>query len=250
MDKKNDEEQKIVNDKGTNPETKISTMNEKKHINFQNNNILINIENLSFINPGKEKIKTVNNNNASNNQNNEDEKKKTKNNVSSGILEEKLETIFLEREKAKLKYNKQVLPETLKYFSSDEESNFSIDNKNKNNEKKTSDNNVNKANDDEKEVCPKKDNKEISEIKSFTRKRFNKNKNKEEKQDKNMYQILLSKKIKNFITDIDDEENNKNENNHDEDEEKKNEIEKQIENNPKENIINDKAEKKKFKSNN
>ena len=238
MDKKSNEEQNIANDKGAIPKTKISTMNEKNKINFQNNNILINIENLSLINPGKEKIKIE----KSNNKINENEKNKNKNNATSGILEEKLETIFLEREKAKLKYNKQVLPETLKYFSSDEESNFSIDNKNKNNEKKTSDNNVNKAKDDEKEVCPKKDNKEISEIKSFTRKRYNKNNNNEEKQDKNMYQILLSKKIKNFIADIDDEDNNKNEINPDKDEEKKNEIEKQIETKTKENAMNDKAE--------
>ena len=238
MDKKSNEEQNIANDKGAIPKTKISTMNEKNKINFQNNNILINIENLSLINPGKEKIKIE----KSNNKINENEKNKNKNNATSGILEEKLETIFLEREKAKLKYNKQVLPETLKYFSSDEESNFSIDNKNKNNEKKTSDNNVNKAKDDEKEVCPKKDNKEISEIKSFTRKRYNKNNNNEEKQDKNMYQILLSKKIKNFIADIDDEDNNKNEINLDKDEEKKNEIEKQIETKTKENAMNDKAE--------
>ena len=238
MDKKSNEEQNIANDKGAIPKTKISTMNEKNKINFQNNNILINIENLSLINPGKEKIKIE----KSNNKINENEKNKNKNNATSGILEEKLETIFLEREKAKLKYNKQVLPETLKYFSSDEESNFSIDNKNKNNEKKTSDNNVNKAKDDEKEVCPKKDNKEISEIKSFTRKRYNKNNNNEEKQDKNMYQILLSKKIKNFIADIDDEDNNKNEINPDKDEEKKNEIEKQIEIKTKENVMNNKAE--------
>ena len=238
MDKKSNEEQNIANDKGAIPKTKISTMNEKNKINFQNNNILINIENLSLINPGKEKIKIE----KSNNKINENEKNKNKNNATSGILEEKLETIFLEREKAKLKYNKQVLPETLKYFSSDEESNFSIDNKNKNNEKKTSDNNVNKAKDEEKEVCPKKDNKEISEIKSFTRKRNNKNNNIEEKQDKNMYQILLSKKIKNFIADIDDEDNNKNEINPDKDEEKKNEIEKQIETKTKENAMNDKAE--------
>ena len=238
MDKKSNEEQNIANDKGAIPKTKISTMNEKNKINFQNNNILINIENLSLINPGKEKIKIE----KSNNKINENEKNKNKNNATSGILEEKLETIFLEREKAKLKYNKQVLPETLKYFSSDEESNFSIDNKNKNNEKKTSDNNVNKAKDDEKEVCPKKDNKEISEIKSFTRKRYNKNNNNEEKQDKNMYQILLSKKIKNFIADIDDEDNNKNEINPDKDEEKKNEIEKQIGTKTKENAMNDKAE--------
>ena len=238
MDKKSNEEQNIANDKGAIPKTKISTMNEKNKINFQNNNILINIENLSLINPGKEKIKIE----KSNNKINENEKNKNKNNATSGILEEKLETIFLEREKAKLKYNKQVLPETLKYFSSDEESNFSIDNKNKNNEKKTSDNNANKANDDEKEVCPKKDNKEISEIKSFTRKRYNKNNNNEEKQDKNMYQILLSKKIKNFITDTDDEDNNKNEINPDKNEEKKNEIEKQIETKTKENAMNDKAE--------
>ena len=244
MEKKNDEEQSIMNNKEALPETKISTMNEKNQINFQNNNILINIENLSLINPGKEKIKIVNNNNASNNKNNDNEKNKNKNNASSGILEEKLETIFLEREKAKLKYNKQVLPETLKYSSSsDEEPNFSIDNKNKKNEKKTSDNNVNKPKVDEEKDIPKKDNKEISEIKSFTRKRYNKNNNIEEKKDKNMYQILLSKKVKNFIADIDDEENNKNENNLDKDEEKKREIEKQIDINTRENIINDKAEK-------
>ena len=245
MDIKNTEEQKNENEKAIS-ETKILTMNEKNQINFQNNNILINIENLSLIHPSSEKIKIVNNSNKANNtNNNEDEKNKNKNNASSGVLEEKLETIFLEREKAKLKYNKQVLPETLKYFSSsDEESNFSLDNKNKKNEKKISDNNSNKAKDDEKKDSPKKDNKEINEIKSFTRKRYNnKTNNIEEKQDKNMYQILLSKKIKNFISDIDDEENNKNEINHDKNEEKKTEIEKKIETENKENIMNEKAEK-------
>ena len=249
MDKKNNEEKNIMNDKGAIPETKVSTMNEKNQINFQNNNILINIENLSLINPGKEKIKIVNSTNANNNNNKEDEKNKNKNNASSGILEEKLETIFLEREKAKLKYNKQVLPDTLKYFSSsDEESNFSIDNKNKKNEKKVSDNNANKTKDDKKKDSPKKDNKEINEIKSFTRKRFNKANNIEEKQDKNMYQILLSKKIKNFMVDIDDEDNNKNESNHGKDEEKKNDIEKKVEIKTKENIMNDKAEKQNLNS--
>ena len=57
-----------------------------------------------------------------------------------------------------------------------------------------------------------------------------------------MYQILLSKKIKNFITDTDDEDNNKNEINPDKNEEKKNEIEKQIGTKTKENAMNDKAE--------
>ena len=231
MDKKNNAEQKVINNSETIPETKISTVNEKNQINFQNNNILINIENLSLINPGKEKIKIINNNNTSNN-NNEDEKNKNKSNISSGILEEKLETIFLEKEKAKLKYNKQELPETLKYCSSsDEEPNMSTDSKNKKIGKKESDNNEKKSKEDKKNDSPKKDNKEINEIKSFTRKRYNKNNNDEEKQDKNMYQMLLSKKIKNFIEDIDDEENNK-------DEEKKNEIEK----NESKNIENNKAE--------
>ena len=88
MDKKSNEEQNIANDKGAIPKTKISTMNEKNKINFQNNNILINIENLSLINPGKEKIKIE----KSNNKINENEKNKNKNNATSGILEEKLET--------------------------------------------------------------------------------------------------------------------------------------------------------------
>ena len=49
--------------------------------------------------------------------------------IKSAKLQEKLKNLFLEREKAKLKYNKQTLPEKLKYNSDDEESNYSSNRK-------------------------------------------------------------------------------------------------------------------------
>ena len=93
---------------------------QQKGINFQNDNININLENSSQNNSSKDIIKIVNNNN-------EEKKENYNNNLSktaSSVLQEKLKNIFLEREKAKLKYNKQSIPEQLKYNSDDEDSNI------------------------------------------------------------------------------------------------------------------------------
>ena len=212
---------------------------------FENDKLKENCpQNFSY----KEKIKIVNNN-----LNKNDIKQNQKvNKATSSIIQEKLKNIFLEREKAKLKYNKQSIPEQLKYTSSEDEDSYSkeiinIDKKNTNNENGNNNtlvknniinekkeeikevkkneakldeenkkieqikaNNENKIEDESKEKIENKkeinntniDNNKINDEKPFTRR------NKEEPKEKNSYQFLLSKKIKNFL-DSDDEEENK-----------------------------------------
>ena len=80
--------------------------------------------------------------------NKEGNTQKNQNSIKSNKLQEKLKKIFLEREKAKYKYNKQLIPEQLKYNSDDEESNLGDkkDNNNKNIQIKTNDNIFNNKN--------------------------------------------------------------------------------------------------------
>ena len=80
--------------------------------------------------------------------NKEGNTQKNQNSIKSNKLQEKLKKIFLEREKAKYKYNKQLIPEQLKYHSDDEESNLGDkkDNNEKNIQIKTNDNIFNNKN--------------------------------------------------------------------------------------------------------
>ena len=133
-----------TNDKNQNKS--IDNIPEQKEINFQNDNINITIESLSQNNSSTEKIRKLNNNN-NNEQNNNNNNNKISNKPTTISLQEKLKNIFLEREKAKLKYNKQLIPEQLKYNSDDEESNLSKD-INVNNDK-----NINKLN-NENDIIP------------------------------------------------------------------------------------------------
>ena len=169
-------------------------INNNKEKNFIKDNININKENNSKNNSTKEKAKM--------------------------LLQEKLKNIFLEREKAKLKYNKQLIPEQLKYTSDDEDSNFSkeleiknydvpVVNNVNNNEKKIEEKKENKNKNEEKN---KNNEKKVDEVKPFKRKN-NYNKKEEENKDKNLYQMLLSKKMKNIIDSDDEDENNNNDEN-------------------------------------
>ena len=111
---KNNKEQSLeenninINDKS---QDKINNNQlQQKEINFRNDNRNINTEIFTQNNSSKEKIKITNNSN---------------NKSPSLSIKEKLENIFLEREKTKLKYNKQAIPEQLKYNSDDDEDNLS-----------------------------------------------------------------------------------------------------------------------------
>ena len=80
----------------------------------------------------------------------EGEEKQKEISMKSIKLQEKLKKIFLDREKAKYKYNKQLIPEQLKYNSDEDESTFSVKNQDANNkngilnsEPKHNDNNIN-----------------------------------------------------------------------------------------------------------
>ena len=270
-----------------NDEKTINATNEQKELNFQNDNININlnIENSTHNNSSKETITIVNNNNNKIKDDNQNINQNI-NKTPSILLQEKLKNIFLEREKAKLKYNKQSIPDQLKYTSDDEDSNFSkellqsdIKNKNKDNidynkniniinsynaEIKEKEKNekfvdlnknentineekeINKKEEKEKEInindknekntktninndemnnnnIISDNNKGLKESKSFKR-RNNYIKTEEDNKEKNLYQLLLSKKMKNMVDSDDEEENGKNSN-------KNNEIKKN-DNNP------------------
>ena len=73
---------------------------------------------------------------------------KKQNSVKSNKLQEKLKKLILEREEAKYKYNKQLIPEQLKYNSEDDESNLSDKNdiSSKNLQAKTTNNFFNNQN--------------------------------------------------------------------------------------------------------
>ena len=128
MDNKNNknEEKEIQNHHEQLPETKNLNINEKntdkssdntsqqKEVIIPSDKLDITLESSFQNNSTREKIKIVSSNNEQNSQ-------------QISCLQEKLKNIFLEREKAKFKYNKQNIPEQLKYNSDDEESNFSKD---------------------------------------------------------------------------------------------------------------------------
>ena len=71
-----------------------------------------------------------NNNNEKINNGQSEREIKNENMIKGAKIEEKLKNLFLEREKAKYKYNKQTIPDQLKYNSEDEESNYSLRNQN------------------------------------------------------------------------------------------------------------------------
>ena len=275
MDKNVDDELSYQNTSNKKQEKIISTSNpnnahnitdnspEQNDINIQNLNNINNPENISNSSPNScpGKVITINshtkNNNDNNNKSNkETAKNKILNNPNSKLLQEKLKNIFLEREKAKFKYNKQLIPEQLKYNSDDEESNYSkeikkndlndkinkieikqnsnekhhfnLDKKIKNEkeEKEEKEGNEiinNSRNEKEKNLnsekirSNKKDNKELKEIKSFTKNRYNNSnkninneKDEEEENDRNLYQLLLSKKVKDMYGDGKEENKNNN----------------------------------------
>ena len=164
-----------------NPDIKISdNAAEQNELPSQSNNLTTSLHNNSL----NGRIKVINNN-------------KT-NKPNTLLFQEKLKNIFLEREKAKFKYNKHNIPEQLKYNSDDEESNISKETNNNNNQ------NINQINE--------KENKRTKECKSF-RMKDNHIKNDEIKKEKNLYQLLLTKKLKNINEDDSNEEKKKNENN-------------------------------------
>ena len=134
MDNKNNknEDTKIQNNNEQSPETKNLNINYKntdkstynssqqKEVIFPSDKLDKTLESSFHNNSTREKIKIVNNNNEQNSQ-------QISSRPTSSFFQEKLKNIFLEREKAKFKYNKQNIPEQLKYNSDDEESNFSKD---------------------------------------------------------------------------------------------------------------------------
>ena len=106
--------------------------------------------------------------------------------------EVKLTNLLLDKKKENLKYNKQDIPEMLKYNSDDEESNLSkadiFDNNNKN------------SNDNQKKIIEKY----INNNKNNNKDEINENNIKEEKIEKNekiLYESLIIKKLKNFNDD-------------------------------------------------
>ena len=270
MDKNVDNELINQNTSNKNHENIISTSNtnnaknindnspEQNVANIQNLNNIINPESIPNSSPNScpGKVILISNHTKSNNYNDNNKSNKDLahnkilNNPNSKLLQEKLKNIFLEREKAKLKYNKQLIPEQLKYNSDDEESNYSKEIKkndlndkinkveikqnsnekhhfnhdkiiqNEKEEKKENEIN-NSSNEKEKNINSekirsiKKDNREINEIKSFTKNRYN-NSNKninnekdaEEENDRNLYQLLLSKKVKDMYGDVKEENKN------------------------------------------
>ena len=109
------------------------TITSKKEFNNQLNNIKIKENKSNNLNINKQNEKIMH-------EKSDDEEIKKVNSIKGIKLQEKLKKIFLEREKAKYKYNKQIIPDQLKYNSEDEESNYSIKNQksNKNEENKKS----------------------------------------------------------------------------------------------------------------
>ena len=268
----------------------IDNIPQQKEFNFQNDNINITDESLSQNNSSTEKIKILNSNNNNNNvQSNGNNNNKNSNKPATTVsLQEKLKNIFLEREKAKLKYNKQLIPEQLKYNSDDDESNLSkdtsinndknmnklnnendnipvvkkrtieikeevkndnlnledkniiklnnkndipnddkdINKKEKENEIEVISNNINNINKDKINKSSRNEkinneniinnntenmsneNKDKNDIKTF-RRRHNYNNNENVGKEKNLYQLLLAKKMKNMADDDDEEEVNK-----------------------------------------
>ena len=247
------QEKRISNFNTNNTKDNDDNSPESNNTNIQYSNNIANSESIpkspSNSCPGKVIIinshtKNENDNNSNNKSDKNVTNNKILNNPNSKLLQEKLKNIFLEREKAKLKYNKQLIPEQLKYNSDDEESNYSkelkkndlndkinkieikqnlnenhhFDNdkaiKNEkeekegneiiNNSKNEKENNINS----EEKRSSKKDNREINEIKSFTKNRYNNSnksihneKNEEEENNRNLYQMLLSKKVKDMYED-------------------------------------------------
>ena len=250
-----------VNEKNEDNITSNNGYNQKKLI-LQNDNINLIIENSSKNSSSKEKIKIVNKNN------NNQKVNVNINKAAYSLLQEKLKNIFLEREKAKLKYNKQDIPDQLKYTSDDDDSNFSkelikFDNKNKNiannsnidnnkkempfinaykerkieekNSNQENKNYINEKNENIKEDIDKDGeviNNKIDKVQKIDNERFNnqsndinnlesrdldvksfkrkKNfiKNEEDDKNQNLYQLLLSKKMKNIVYSNEDNNNN------------------------------------------
>ena len=251
----NKNQEKIISNANTNSAKNINDNNpEQNDANIQNLNNIDNPESIpkSSLNSYPEKVLIINSQAKDNNDNNKADKddinNKILNNPNSKLLQEKLKNIFLEREKAKLKYNKQLIPEQLKYNSDDEDSNYSkeikksdlnekinkIEIKQNSNEKhhfknykiirnEKEEKEENAKNEKEKNINSekirniKKDNREINEIKSFTKNRYNNSnkninneKDEEEEKDRNLYQLLLSKKVKDIYGDGKEENRNSN----------------------------------------
>ena len=143
MDNSNDQFQIMtnININGNNSEKDILNKQPQQNENSLHNKSFISLFKSDSPNG---RIKIINNNK------NKDDKTNKSNNTL--LLQEKLKNLFLEREKAKFIYNKQSIPEQLKYNSDDEESNISKDIKNNNQ-------NIN--------IIKEKENKEMIESKSF-----------------------------------------------------------------------------------
>ncbi len=109
---------------------KEENKNSIKNINKINNKKVININQSQSYDDQIKDSSVLNSKNTNINSANEKEKDINNNhtadkNLKSFKLQEKLKKIFLEKEKAKYKYNKQIIPEKLKYNSDDEEFNYS-----------------------------------------------------------------------------------------------------------------------------
>ena len=119
---------------------------------------------------------------------------------------EKISNFLLDKKKENLKYNKQEIPDKLKYNSDDEESfiskenhdNVKLNNDNNDNSQKVNDNLINKT-----------ENNEIDDNKEKNKNDIDKKDEKNEKE-KNPYELLLLKKIKS-LKDDDEEKNQNNE---------------------------------------
>ena len=110
---------------------------------------------------------------------------------------EKISNFLLDKKKESLKYNKQEIPDKLKYNSDDEESFLSKD------KPEINLNDINNNNLNEKEQL--KDNNKSSDNKAN---KNNSDKKEKEEKGKNAYELLLLKKIKNIEEEADDKKEN------------------------------------------
>ena len=114
---------------------------------------------------------------------------------------EKISNFLLDKKKENLKYNKQEIPDKLKYNSDDEESLIVKDNKESDTKNKENYNNIPNKSKEIEDFNDDSNNKNIKENPKDN------DINKNEEKEKNSYELLLLKKINNTKKDEDDKEN-------------------------------------------
>ena len=114
---------------------------------------------------------------------------------------EKISNFLLDKKKENLKYNKQEIPDKLKYNSDDEESLIVKDNKESDTKNKENYNNIPNKSKEIEDFNDDSNNKNIKENQKDN------DINKNEEKEKNSYELLLLKKINNTKKDEDDKEN-------------------------------------------